>query len=369
MYDDDRAPPGPRRARARGAAAGRAAGCAGGRRAALDSAGASSRMSTLFVTDPLDGLHADIDASVGLMDACQTEGAEVWVCEPADLGVAGGRLTARARRIALRPRQPGRRPPVARRADLVRRGAARDARRRRDLRAGVAADRPAGRRALPAHDLPARPGGRGRRPRRQPPGRRPGAAREAARPRLPDLCPATLVTAAAAEVEAFVAAYGTAVVKPVDGFAGTDVWLLEPGRSCRALAESATAGGPARDRAGVPARGGRRQQAAVPGRRRDRRRGARAGPADEDFRIGPPVAAAADRRRRPPDRGGARAAAGRPRHRDGRPRRDRRPADRGQRDLPRRHAQDRRAARHRPQRRDRAPPAHDPHCTREEVLS
>ena len=39
------------------------------------------------------------------------------------------------------------------------------------------------------------------------------------------------------------AAYGTAVVKPVDGFAGTDVWLLETGRGRRALAESATAGG------------------------------------------------------------------------------------------------------------------------------
>ncbi|MDX6374232.1 MAG: glutathione synthase, partial [Nocardioidaceae bacterium] len=64
-------------------------------------------MKTLFVTDPLAGLAADIDASVGLMDACQTEGVEVWVCEPADLGVGGGRLLARARRIVLRPRHRG----------------------------------------------------------------------------------------------------------------------------------------------------------------------------------------------------------------------------------------------------------------------
>ena len=60
---------------------------------------------------------------------------------------------------------------------------------------------------------------------------------------LPELCPATLVTSATADVEAFVAPYGTAVVKPVDGFAGTDVWLLERGRGCRALAESATHAG------------------------------------------------------------------------------------------------------------------------------
>ena len=33
------------------------------------------------------------------------------------------------------------------------------------------------------------------------------------------------------------------MVKPVDGFAGIDVWLVESGRCCRALAESATAGG------------------------------------------------------------------------------------------------------------------------------
>ena len=64
-------------------------------------------MKTLFVTDPLAGLSADIDASLGLMDACQAEGAELWVCEPADLGVCGGRLMARARRVSLRPRRRG----------------------------------------------------------------------------------------------------------------------------------------------------------------------------------------------------------------------------------------------------------------------
>ena len=76
---------------------------------------------------------------------------------------------------------PRRRPPLGRRAELVRRDRVRNARRGRELRAGLAADRPARGRALPAHHLPPRPGRRGRRPRRQPPGRRSRAAREAAR--------------------------------------------------------------------------------------------------------------------------------------------------------------------------------------------
>lgn len=63
-------------------------------------------MNVLFVTDPLDGLLADIDASVGLMAAAQAMGAGVWACEPEDLAVVDGRVRARARRILLRPRTP-----------------------------------------------------------------------------------------------------------------------------------------------------------------------------------------------------------------------------------------------------------------------
>ena len=44
--------------------------------------------------------------------------------------------------------------------------------------------------------------------------------------RFPDLCPATIVTADADDVRAFLGRHGAAVVKPVDGFAGIDVWLL-----------------------------------------------------------------------------------------------------------------------------------------------
>src|SRR5207342_3842341 len=85
-----RAGPDARRTRARGSSAGRAV--AGSGRGRSRPPGTSRGMKTLFVLDPLAGLSADIDASIGLMDACQAEGAEIWVCEPADLAVAGGRL-------------------------------------------------------------------------------------------------------------------------------------------------------------------------------------------------------------------------------------------------------------------------------------
>ncbi len=248
-------------------------------------------MRTLFVADPLDGLSADIDASVGLMDACQSEGAEVWVSEPADLGVSGGRLVARARRISLRPRHRGTdhrwvvEPSwydvvehatldVAATCELVwlRIDPPVDARYLHttyllDLAAAAGVhvvNHPAGVRALHEKLLALH---------------------------LNDLCPATEVTSMAAEVEAFVATYGTAVVKPVDGFAGTDVWLVEPGRCCRALAESATAGGRhVIVQEYLPSvTDGNKRLFLVDGEivgavlRR---------PSEEDFRIGPPVAVA-----------------------------------------------------------------------------
>jgi glutathione synthase len=59
--------------------------------------------------------------------------------------------------------------------------------------------------------------------------------------RFPQLCPATLVTADVAEVLAFADRHGAAVLKPVDGFSGIDVWLLRAGdRNARSLVESAT---------------------------------------------------------------------------------------------------------------------------------
>ena len=103
-----------------------------------------------------------------------------------------------------------------------------------------------------------------------------------------------MVTARArAEVEAFVAAHGAAVVKPVDGFAGTDVWLVESGPACRALAESATAGGRrhviVQEYLPAVADGNKRLfllDGEIVGAVLRR-------PSADDFRIGPPVAEAA----------------------------------------------------------------------------
>jgi glutathione synthase len=111
--------------------------------------------------------------------------------------------------------------------------------------------------------------------------------------RFPELCPATLVTTDVVAVREFVARHGAAVVKPVDGFAGQDVWLLADDAAATALAESAT-------------RTGRRHvivQEFLPDVAEGNKRlfvldGEVVGavlrrPGAGDFRIGPPVAAAA----------------------------------------------------------------------------
>jgi glutathione synthase len=256
-------------------------------------------MKTLFVTDPLGGLCPDIDASVGLMAACQTEGIEVWVCEPTDLGVFGGRLVARARRICLRPRHRG--------ADhrWVVEACWYDELERATLDVGATCelvwlriDPPVDARYLHTTYLLDLAAAAGVRVVNNPAGVR-SLHEKLLALQLPELCPATAVTSSASEVEAFVAAHGTAVVKPVDGFAGTDVWLLETGRCCRALAESATTGGRhviVQEYLPAVADGNKRLFLVD---------GTLVGavhrlPSDDDFRIGPPVAAAtidgADRR-------------------------------------------------------------------------
>jgi len=249
-------------------------------------------MSILFVVDPLAGLDPQIDASVGLMDAAQSLGRDVWVCGPEDLSVVGGRVRARAQRVELAPRRRGSDhrwlveenwysgvvsavidvvestelvmlridPPVDARylhttylLDLVEAGGVR------------VVNRPEGIRAL--HE-------------------KLGALL------LPEFCPPTVVSTDVAELRAFVASVGTAVVKPVDGFAGLDVWLVHDDRSAVALLESATRGGTRHVIAQeylAEVDGGNKRLFLVDGEivgavlRR---------PSNEDFRIGPPVAVA-----------------------------------------------------------------------------
>jgi glutathione synthase len=200
-------------------------------------------MNVLFVVDPLPGLAPDIDASIGLMAATQALGADVWVCQPEQLSVTEGRVQARASRIRLAQRRRGtdhrwlvpapwwsqvesRALDVADTIDLVllRIDPPVDARYLHttylldlvEATGGRVANSPAGIRAL--HE-------------------------KLVALRLPELCPETVVTTDPGAVLDLVARAGRVVVKPVDGFAGLDAWLLRDDASARSLAESATQGG------------------------------------------------------------------------------------------------------------------------------
>jgi glutathione synthase len=248
--------------------------------------------SVLFVTDPLGELQADIDASIGLMSATQDLGLDVWCCEPSDLAVADGNVRARARQLRLRPRHRAGGnhrwivdphwwdeldhavvdvagfdlvhlridPPVDQRylhttylLDLVEAAGTR------------VVNRPEGIRAMHEKLIALR---------------------------FPELCPPTYVGAGLTDLREFVARVGIAVVKPVDGFAGLDVWLVGDDHAAIALLESAT-------------QGGRRQviaQQYLPAVEHGNKRlflldGDIVGavlrrPSVDDFRIGPPVAVA-----------------------------------------------------------------------------
>jgi len=249
-------------------------------------------MSVLFVVDPLESLEADIDASIGLMAATQEIGADVWVCRPEDLGVVAGRVTARASRIRLAERRRGsdhrwlvpmpwwreverRDLDVAAATDLVllRIDPPVDARYLHttylldlvETNGGRVANHPAGVRAL--HE-------------------------KLVALQFPELCPRTVVTADPSVLLDLVSHAKQVVVKPVDGFAGLDVWLLRDDAAARSLAESAT-------------RGGRRHvvaQAYLADVERGNKRlfvldgdlvaAVLRKPAPDDFRIGPPVAPA-----------------------------------------------------------------------------
>ena len=247
----------------------------------------------LFVADPLDGLDAAIDSSVGLMAAAEDHGAEVWVCEPEGLALVTGRLVARARRITLRPRaargdhrwivEPTWYDEVDRRA--------------LDVAAEIEVvllrpDPPVDPRYLRTTYLLDAATAAGVRVVNDPAGVR--QVQEKLFPlQFPDLCPDTIVSADPDHLRAFLDRHGAAVVKPVDGFSGIDVWLLRTeDPNVPSLVESATGRG-------------RRQvllqqylPAVVGGNKRlfvldgevigavDRL------PAADDFRIGPPVAVA-----------------------------------------------------------------------------
>jgi glutathione synthase len=109
----------------------------------------------------------------------------------------------------------------------------------------------------------------------------------------PELCPATVLSADVGTLREFVARHGAAVVKPVDGFAGGDVWLVRDDSAALSFLESATRAGArhviAQEYLAAVEHGNTRLfvlDGEIVGAVLRR-------PAVDDFRIGPPVAAVA----------------------------------------------------------------------------
>ncbi len=249
-------------------------------------------MSTLFVIDPLPGLAPDVDATVGLMVATQALGDDVWWCTPADLASVDCRLRVQARQVRVRPRH--------------RVGQHRWSAEQRwwdDLDAAsldvadafglvhLRIDPPVDARYLHTTYLLDLAEAAGTSVVNRPSGIR-ALHEKLVALRFPALCPPTHVGASVADLRDFVARVGTAVVKPVDGFAGTGVWLVRHDQAALALLESATGGGTrhviAQQHLGAVERGNKRLflldgdlVGAVVRR-----------PSAVDFRIGPPVSAA-----------------------------------------------------------------------------
>lgn len=200
-------------------------------------------MSILVVADPWASLDPAIDATVGLVAAAQDLGVAVWACTPEDLSVAAGRVRATAAPVTLGPRTRGAdhrwlvgtpwshhgQPQQVDVADTVQLVLLR-------------IDPPVDDRYLRTTHLLDLVASAGTRVVNHPAGIR-AVQEKLVALHFPELCPATLVSADPAEVRRFVAAHGTVVVKPVDGFGGLDVWLLRDDGTARALAESATGGG------------------------------------------------------------------------------------------------------------------------------
>ncbi len=196
----------------------------------------------LFVTDPLAGLEADIDATIGLMTAGQDLGLDVWCCVPEELAVVDGRVRVRARRVRLAPRVPAGGHRWATEAVWWTESATAVVDAAAFGTVHLRIDPPVDARYLHTTYLLDLVEAAGTRVVNRPEGVRAMHEKLVAL-RWPELCPPTAVSASVADLRAFVARVGSAVVKPVDGFAGLDVWLVHDDPGALALLESAARGG------------------------------------------------------------------------------------------------------------------------------
>ncbi len=181
-------------------------------------------MSIAFVVDPLGSLVPDVDTSVGLMRAAAARGDQVWVTCAGDLEVVDGQALAAAKHITPLPPiathdsdLPGRWYSVE--SDAQIRLAEMDAVFMRTdppvdaayLHATYVLDLVDPATTLLVND---------------PRGLRLCNEKMYAL-RFPELVPPTVVSAHAGTILAFVKEHGRAVVKPVDGFGGQGVLLLD----------------------------------------------------------------------------------------------------------------------------------------------
>ncbi len=194
-------------------------------------------MRIAFVVDRLRSLDTDLDTSVGLMCAAHHRGHELWVTSAVSLEAVGGRARARARRLHVALSGTGRRNPWytvgaaehlwldETAAVFMRTNPPVD---RTYLNATFVLDLVDPDRTALVND----PRGLRR-------------CNEKTYPlQFPDLIPPTVVTAVTETILGFLADHGRAVLKPIDGYAGRGVIVLDPADpNLRSLLELSTDAG------------------------------------------------------------------------------------------------------------------------------
>jgi len=192
-------------------------------------------MRVLVIIDPPSSLRPRSDTSIAIMEECLLRGHSVFVCEPQDLSLRDNQPHAEVQQVTATNRQTAPALTLAEGSALHPLGHFHAVLMRKDppfdsayLQATQLLDYARGQTFL-MND--------------------PRGLREANEKlyifRFPDLIATTLVTRKMDEIKAFMAKLGTdIVVKPIDGFGGSAVFLVRPGDSnVNAILEVSTHGG------------------------------------------------------------------------------------------------------------------------------